>query len=92
MDKPHKQVITIYPVALIYGQGRLHVANPIPWHAQSEAVKCPKCEAVFIVTAGFPKVQFLEILEKQHQQQQTHPDLIPSAPEWTNISDCDCGW
>jgi len=91
MDAKHKQVITTYPVALKYGQGRLHVANPIPWHAHSETVQCPECETLYILSGGFPKVQFLETLKKQHQNKQEHPDLIPSAPEWTSISDCTCG-
>jgi hypothetical protein len=92
MDKPHKQVITTYPVAIKHGQGRLHVPNPIPWHAQSEAIKCPKCETVFMVTSGFPRVQLLEALEKQHKNQEEHPDLIPCALEWTRIAECDCRW
>jgi len=91
MDIPHKQVITTYPVALKYGQGRLHVENPIPWHARSEAVRCPECETLFIVSEGFPRVEFLETLKKQHQNRKDHPDLIPSAPEWTRVSKCDCG-
>jgi len=90
MDVPHKQVKTTYPVALKYGQGRLHVANPIPWHFQSETVKCPECEILYILSGGFSKLQFLEILRKLHQDQKEHPDLIPSAPEWTSIADCDC--
>jgi hypothetical protein len=91
MDKPHKQVVTTYPVALKYGQGRLHVPNPIPWHAQSETVKCPEYETLFLLTSGFPKVQFLQTLKKQHENKEQHPDLIASAPEWTSVSDCDCG-
>jgi hypothetical protein len=90
MDKAHKQVVTTYPVALKYGQGRLHVPNPIPWHAQTEAVRCPNCETIFLLTSGFPKLQFFEALEKQHKNNEQHPDFIPSAPEWTRIEDCDC--
>jgi hypothetical protein len=90
MDKPHMQVITTYPVAIKSGQGRLHVPNLIPWHARSEAIKCPKCETVFIVTEGFPRVQFLEALENQHEKKEEHPDYIPSAPDWTHTSVCDC--
>jgi hypothetical protein len=91
MDKSHKQVITTYPIALKHGQSRLHVQSPIPWHAHSEAVKCPQCETFYILTSGFPKVQFLETLKKHHEKKEQHPDLISSAPEWTTISDCDCG-
>jgi len=91
MDTPHKQVVTTYPVALKYGQSRVHVANPIPWHVQSETVKCPDCETLYILSGGFSKVQFLETLRKQHEKKEKHPDLIPSAPEWTHVSDCDCG-
>jgi hypothetical protein len=91
MDKPHKQVITSYPVAIKYGQSRVHVANPIPWHAQCEAIQCPECETVFLVTGGFPKVQFLQTLEKQHKNKEEHPDHIPSEPVWTSISECACG-
>ena len=92
MDKPHKQVVTTYPVAIKSGQSRLHVANPIPWHARCENMKCPDCEIVFIVTDGFPKVQFLETLKKHHMNQEAHPDYIASTPEWTKIADCACGW
>jgi hypothetical protein len=90
MNKPHKQVITTYPVAIKYLQGRLHVPNPIPWHVHTEAVQCPECETVFVLTSGFPKLQFLETLKKQHQNHEEHPDLIPSAPEWTKVSECHC--
>jgi len=92
MDKPHKQVITTYPVAIKSGQSRLHVASPIPWHARCENVKCPDCETVFIVSDGFPKAQLLESLKKQHNNKEEHPDHIASAPEWTRITDCACGW
>ena len=91
MDKPHKQVVTSYPVAIKYGQSRLHVASPIPWHAQSEYVKCPKCDVVYIVTVGYPRVELLQTLEKQHAGQKEHPDYIPSAPDWTHDAACDCG-
>jgi len=92
MDKPHKQVITTYPVALKYGQSRLHVASPIPWHASSEAVKCPQCEIFYIVTSGFPRDKLFEALKEHHDKKQQHPDLIPSAPEWTRIEECTCGF
>lgn len=91
MDKPHKQVVTTYPVAIKFGQARVHVQNPIPWHAKSEAIQCPKCETVFIVTEGFPKPQLLAELETQHKNQKTHPDVIPSHPTWTTVTECDCG-
>ena len=91
MDKKHKQITTTYPVALKYGQGRVHVAHPIPWHTQCELVKCPDCEVHFILTGGFSRMQFLELVQAQHKRGEKHPDHIPSAPEWTSISDCDCG-
>ncbi len=91
MNNPHKQVLTTYPVAIKHGQGRLHIPSLIPWHAKSEAVKCPDCETVFIVTDGFPKVQFLDAVAKQHKNHEEHPDYIASAPEWTKIADCTCG-
>lgn len=90
MEKPHKRVITTYPVAIKHGQGRIHVPDPIPWHVLSEHVQCPHCDTIYILTVGFPKVQFLETLRKQHESKQSHPDFIPSAPEWTKVSDCDC--
>lgn len=92
MDKPHKQLITTYPVAIRNSQSRLHIPNPIPWHAQSEYIKCPKCDAIFIVTNGFPKVELLKALEKQHDNHTAHPDYIASAPEWTRETVCDCPW
>jgi hypothetical protein len=91
MDKPHKQVITTYPIALKYGQSRLHVPNPIPWHTIAEAVKCEACEAVYVLTGGFPKVQFLQTMKEQHEKKQEHPDLIAYAPEWTRTENCGCG-
>jgi hypothetical protein len=90
MDKPHKQVVTTYPVAIKHGQGRVHLPNPIPWHAQSETIRCPTCETAFIVSVEFPKAQFLDALERHHKNQEGHPDFIPFAPEWTSIADCDC--
>ena len=89
MDIPHKQVLTTYPLAIKKGQARVHVRNPIPWHAKTEEIKCPKCEAVFIVDEGFPKV--LQALEAQHKNQEEHPDFIPSEPTWTKLCECDCG-
>lgn len=92
MNKPHKRVTTTYPVAIKHGQGRVHVPDPIPWHVRCEHVKCPECDTIYILTEGFPRVQFLETLRKQHESKQEHPDFIPSAPEWTQVSDCPCGW
>src|SRR5580692_4954223 len=89
MNKPHKRVTTTYPVAIKHGQGRVHVPDPIPWHVHNEHVQCPECDIIFILTGGFPKVQFLETLRKQHQDKELLPDFIPSAPEWTQVSDCD---
>jgi hypothetical protein len=92
MDKPHKQLITTYPVAIKSGQSRLYIPNPIPWHAHSEYIQCPKCDTIFIVTSGFPRVELLKTLEKQHESQKEHPDYIASAPEWTREAVCDCRW
>jgi hypothetical protein len=92
MDKPHKQVVTTYPIALKFGQTRLHVASPIPWHARSEAIQCPDCKTVFIVTDGYPKLEFFNELKKQHDKHEAHPDYIASAPQWTRIEECsNCG-
>jgi len=91
MDKPHKQIVSTYPVAIKFGQARVHVQNPIPWHAKSEAVKCPKCETIFIVSEGFRRAQLLEELETQHKNQKPHPDFISSEPTWTTVTECNCG-
>ena len=91
MDKPHKKVVTTYPVAIRFGQGRVHVQNLIPWHLSSQAVKCPQCEAVFIMSEGFPEKKLLKTLETQHKQQEPHPDSIPSEPQWTTVVECNCG-
>jgi hypothetical protein len=91
MDKPHKKVVTTYPVAVRFGQGRVHVQNLIPWHLSSQAVKCPQCEAVFIMSEGFPEKKLLKTLETQHKQQEPHPDSIPSEPQWTTVVECNCG-
>jgi hypothetical protein len=90
MDKQHRQIVTTYPVAIKSGQKRVHVRNPYPWHANSEDVNCPKCGTAFIVTQGFPKAQLLEALEAQDKNHQEHPDFIPSEPNWTSLTDCDC--
>jgi hypothetical protein len=90
MDKPHKQVITTYPVAIKKGQGRLHVIPYGTWHRREESLKCPECETSFVLTDGFPKDQVLAVLKKQHENQEEHPDYIPSAPEWQHVEDCDC--
>lgn len=91
METPHKEVVTTYPVAIKSAQRRVHVPNPIPWHAKSGAVQCPECETVFIVTQGFPRTRLLETLKRQHEQGKDHPDYIASEPEWTHITECDCG-
>jgi len=91
MEEPHNQVVTTYPVAIKSGQQRVHVPMPIPWHAKSETVQCSECETVFIATEGFPKTRLLESLHKQHERGQGHPDYIASEPEWTHVSECDCG-
>ena len=77
MDKPHKQLVTTYPVAIKNAQSRLHIPNPIPWHAHAEYVKCPKCEIIFIVTSGYPRVDLLKALEKQHEAPTTQTTLLP---------------
>jgi hypothetical protein len=92
MDKPHKQVVTTYPVAVKNSQTRLHLPDSIPWHSHCEYVKCPKCETVYIVDVEFPRVQLLSALEKHHGEKQAHPDYIPSAPEWTHEIVCGCRW
>jgi hypothetical protein len=91
MEAKHKQVVTTSPVAIKYGQGRVHVANPIPWHARSEVFQCPDCETLYIVTEGFPRSQFLEALKNQHREKAAHPDCIFSEANWTRIEDCNCG-
>lgn len=91
MDAKHKQVVTSYPVAVKWEQTRLHVANPIPWHARAEIVQCSDCETRYLVTDGFPRTQFLNALKEHHQKTQPHPDCIPSEPNWTRIEDCNCG-
>ncbi len=91
MNTPHRQVITDHPIALKAGQQRLHLAKPIPpWHAQCEQVQCPGCETVYIMTTGFPREQLLAALDGQHKNHEEHPDLIPFAPDWTTITECDC--
>ncbi len=89
----HKQVTTTSPVAIKLGQERLHVSAESyhPWHRQTDNVQCPDCETIFSVTVGFPREQFLETLKQHHQKREEHPDLIAFAPEWTDVSECDCG-
>ena len=48
--------------------------------------------AVYSLTEGFPRMLFLATMTKLHQNKEEHPDFIPSAPEWTKVSDCDCGF
>lgn len=94
MDKPHKQVVTTYPVAIRKGQGQVHVLNERPFHAFSQTIKCPTCAAEFIVASDskdFSPADFLTALAKHHTAQQgQHLYYIASAPEWTSIADCDC--
>ena len=90
MDKQHKQVITTSPVAIKSGQGRVHVPNPIPWHPDGGAVKCPKCETIYVLTQGFPTKMLLDALEAQHKRGQQHPDYFASDPAFTRTEDCDC--
>lgn len=91
MNTPHKRVLTSHPVAIKCGQESLHVGNPIPDHRHCERVQCPDCDTLFIVDANFPKVQLLEVLNKQHTNKEKHPDYVASVPEFTCISDCNCG-
>jgi len=91
MDKPHKQVVTTHPVAIKFGQGRVHVQNPIPWHNKSDAIQCPECETVFIASVGFVQDKLLQELKKQHADKQQHPDVMPLEPNWTKIIECTCG-
>jgi hypothetical protein len=94
MDEPHKQLVTTSPVALKKGQSRLHIADEHPWHRIADTVECPKCETVFILTGletgRFPKEQLLALLEKHHEDSESHPDFIASDPAFTDIADCDC--
>jgi hypothetical protein len=92
MSKKHLRVVTTYPVAIKHGQGRIHVPDPIPWHIREEHIKCPECETIFSVTEGFAQVEFLKALKKNHEDKQEHPDYITSAPEWTKVLACECGW
>jgi len=91
MDKPHKQVVATAPVVIKFGQTRVHVADERPWHAFAEKIKCPNCEIEFIVTHGFPSVDFLAVLDANHRNKEEHPDYIASDPAFTSIADCDCG-
>jgi hypothetical protein len=76
MDKPHKQVITTYHVAIKFGQPRVQIQNLIPWHASSEAIKCLVCETVYLGSEGFAEVKLLTMLESQHDNQEAHPTLF----------------
>jgi hypothetical protein len=57
----------------------------------SEAVKCLECEAVFIVSEGFPEAKLLEALETHQMNLEPHPDSIPSEASWTIVAECNCG-
>jgi hypothetical protein len=93
MDAKHKQLKTTNPVAIKHGQGRVHVpGSPIPWHAFTEAFKCPECETVFVLAAdrvgGFPTAKLLEVVKEQHKKKLEHPDYITFDP--VTVADCDC--
>jgi hypothetical protein len=90
MDKPHKKIVTTYPVAIMVGQTRIHIPDPIPWHVGSQILKCQKCETEFITTSGFPIADLQVELNQHHEKGVEHPDYLSSAPEWTRIADCDC--
>lgn len=92
MDKPHQQLVTTYPVAIKSGQSRIHIPSPIPWHPAGGTLKCPKCDTIFILTAGFPRDKLLKTLEANHASNQEHPDYVPSDETWTRVADCNCGW
>jgi hypothetical protein len=91
MDRQHKQVVTTYPLAIKSGQGRIHVPNPIPWHPDGGTLKCPDCETIFILTAGFPAAKLLTVLRDNHANRREHDDYVPSEETWTKVADCDCG-
>lgn len=78
MDKPHQQVITTYPVAVRFGQERIHVQNTIPWHFHCVDTKCPQCEVEFVADSGFAVSDLIQALEKDHAENREHPDYIPS--------------
>jgi hypothetical protein len=92
MNAKHKRVVTTSPVAIKNGQARVHIPDPIPWHAFAQAVKCPECETVYIVAAdsslGIPTVKLLEVVKEQHKNNQEHPDYI--AFSIVSTTDCDC--
>ena len=96
MDAKHKRVVTTNPIAIKNGQSRVHVPDQIPWHAFTQAVKCPECETVYVVAAdsvlGIPTAKLLEVVKEQHKNKQEHPDYISFDPAFTTVSDCDCGW
>jgi hypothetical protein len=96
MDAKHKRVVTTNPIAIKHGQSRVHAPHPIPWHAFTQAVKCPECETVYVVAAdsvlGIPAQKLLDVVNEQHKNKQEHPDYIAFDTAFTNVSDCDCGW
>lgn len=91
MEKQHKQLATTSPVAIKSGQRRVHIPSPIPWHPDAGAVKCPKCDAIFVLTQGFPAEKLIQDLDAQHKKGQSHPDFFASDPHFTHLEDCDCG-
>jgi len=88
----HGQLTTTSPVAIKLGQKRLHLSAQCfhPWHRLTQNVQCPDCKIVFSVTEGFPIEQFLQVLRRNHQEREEHPDFVHSAPEQPKIADCDC--
>jgi hypothetical protein len=91
MNKPHKQVITTYPVAIKQGQSRVHIIPYGTWHHRQEPLKCPECEAIFVLTDDFPKEKVLESLAKDHKDNEGHPDYLASDVYYTHLEDCTCG-
>jgi len=91
MDRPHQQILSTYPVAVKYGQGRIHVRSPIPWHHKCEDLKCPQCGTSFSVTVGYPREDFLNQLDSDHRNNREHADCISSGPNRVKTADCDCG-
>ena len=53
-----------------------------------------RCETVYVVAAdsvkGIPAAKVLEVVKEQHKQ--GHPDYITLDPNWTKVSDCNCGF
>src|ERR1700688_252058 len=90
MDKHHKQVMTTSDVAIKAGQTRVHVPARAmhPWLREVENIKCPNCDASYLVFAKFPQPALNDILTDHHTNKRDHPDVIPSTTFW-HLEDCD---